>query len=142
MELEQLVVARGYNTYKDLVNGPTSSQAHLRLFGRTEQDVRVTLYRDKHAQCPDCQRVWLWLEEMEIPYRVEKTTMNRNGDKAPQATPTVQIDGQTVTESEGILEKLEKTFGPLNGQHKIDQDVVHVANLERELFKAWCDWLL
>ena len=41
----------------DLVNGPTSSQARLRLFGGREEEVRVTLYRDHHAWCPYCQKV-------------------------------------------------------------------------------------
>jgi glutathione S-transferase len=39
----------------DRVNGPTNSQALLRLFGRSESEVRVTLYRDHHAWCPYCQ---------------------------------------------------------------------------------------
>ena len=56
----------------DLVNGPTSSQALLRLFGHPESNVRVTLYRDHHAWCPYCQKVWLWLEEKRIPYRIQK----------------------------------------------------------------------
>ena len=30
---------------KDFINGPTSSQARLRLFGQPESSVRVTLYR-------------------------------------------------------------------------------------------------
>jgi|TARA_B110000208_G_scaffold33237_1_gene43781 glutathione S-transferase len=35
----------------DLVNGPSSSRASLRLFGQDESAVRVTLYRDKHGAC-------------------------------------------------------------------------------------------
>ena len=59
----------------DLVNGSTNSQATLRLFSQTESDVRVTLYRDRHAWCPYCQKVWLWLELSRIPYRVKKVNM-------------------------------------------------------------------
>ncbi|MFZ9850278.1 MAG: glutathione S-transferase N-terminal domain-containing protein, partial [Vulcanococcus sp.] len=55
--------------------GPTNAQARLRLFGRPESEVRVTLYRDHHAWCPYCQKVWLWLEEKRIPYRIRKVTM-------------------------------------------------------------------
>jgi glutathione S-transferase len=51
----------------DTVNGLTNAQATLRLFGRPESEVRVTLYRDHHAWCPYCQKVWLWLEEKQIP---------------------------------------------------------------------------
>ena len=53
----------------DLIQGPTSAQARLRLFGQPEASVRVTLYRDHHAWCPYCKKVWLWLEERRIPYR-------------------------------------------------------------------------
>lgn len=38
-----------------------SAQSRLRLFGHSEEDVRVTLYRDHHAWCPYCQskgRCW------------------------------------------------------------------------------------
>ena len=31
------------------VEGPTNAQARLRLFGRSEDEVRVVLYRDHHA---------------------------------------------------------------------------------------------
>ena len=36
----------------DRVEGPTSAQATLRLFGQPESNVMVTLYRDHHAWCP------------------------------------------------------------------------------------------
>ena len=59
----------------DPINGLTNAQAQLRLFGHSESDVRVILYRDHHAWCPYCQKVWLWLEEKQIPYRIAKVTM-------------------------------------------------------------------
>ncbi len=66
-------------TEPDRVNGPTNAQSRLRLFGKHEvkqgsepPTVGVTLYRDNHAWCPYCQKVWLWLEEMQVPYRIEK----------------------------------------------------------------------
>ena len=40
----------------DRVNGPTNAQSRLRLFGRPESEVQVTLYRDNHAWCPYCQK--------------------------------------------------------------------------------------
>ena len=61
--------------------GPTNAQATLRLFGHTEIDVRVTLYRDHHAWCPYCQKIWLYLEESKIPYRIKKVTMFCYGSK-------------------------------------------------------------
>eukprot|EP01036_Dinobryon_divergens_P055829 gene55829-74551_t len=65
----------------DPINGPTNAQATLRLFGRPESEVRVTLYRDHHAWCPYCQKVWLWLEEQRIPYRIRKDTIFCYGEK-------------------------------------------------------------
>ena len=55
--------------------------------------------------------------------------------------PAVQIDGNTITESDDILEALERTFGPLNGHSMTEQRVVKNRKLERALFYAWCGWL-
>ena len=65
----------------DRMNGPTNAQAGLRLFGHPEDAVRVTLFRDHHAWCPYCQKVWLWLEFRRIPYRIRKVTMFCYGEK-------------------------------------------------------------
>ena len=106
---------------KDFINGPTSPQSVLRLFGQPESSVRVTLYRDHHAWCPYCQKVWLWLEEKRIPYRVKKVTMFCYGEKeawykkiCPSGMlPALQLDGKLITESDYILAALEREFGPL-----------------------------
>ena len=63
----------------DPVNGPTNSQACLRLFGLSESDVRVTLYRDNHAWCPYCQKIWLWLEENGEPQMLINKARVNNG---------------------------------------------------------------
>jgi glutathione S-transferase len=55
--------------------GPPSKETRLRLFGGSEADVRVTLFRDTAAWCPYCQKVWLMLEEKRIPYRTELINM-------------------------------------------------------------------
>ena len=57
------------------IEGATNAYALLRLFGEPEENVSVTLYRDHHAWCPYCQKVWLWLEWKRIPYRTRKVTM-------------------------------------------------------------------
>ena len=103
------------------MEGPTNAQARLRLFGRSEEEVRVVLYRDHHAWCPYCQKVWLWLEEQQVPYRIEKVTMFCYGEKeawfkrlVPSGMlPALAIDGQLITESDRILLVLEAAFGPL-----------------------------
>ncbi len=132
----------------DTVNGPTNAQARLRLFGKTEADVRVTLYRDHHAWCPYCQKIWLWLEEKQIPYRIEKVTMFCYGEKerwykrkVPSGMlPAVELDGRLITESDDILVALERAFSPL-GWTMTDPQVMPLRQLERLLFRAWCAWL-
>lgn len=132
----------------DRVNGPTNSQSRLRLFGHSESDVRVTLYRDRHAWCPYCQKVWLWLEEKQIPYRIDKVTMFCYGEKeswykrkVPSGMlPAIELDGRLITESDDILIALERAFGPL-GWSMEDAKVIPLRRLERLLFRAWCSWL-
>ena len=132
----------------DPVNGPTNSQSRLRLFGHDESEVRVTLYRDNHAWCPYCQKVWLWLEEKQIPYRIEKVTMFCYGKKegwykrkVPSGMlPALELDGRMITESDDILMALEQVYGPLfKGMN--DPQVIPLRQLERLLFRAWCSWL-
>ena len=132
----------------DTVNGPTNAKARLRLFGQSESDVRVTLYRDNHAWCPYCQKIWLWLEEKQVPYRIEKVTMFCYGEKeswykrkVPSGMlPAIELDGRIIKESDDILIALEKVFGPLNQGMK-DRGVLPLRQLERLLFRAWCSWL-
>ena len=132
----------------DRTNGPTNSQARLRLFGHPESDVRVTLYRDNHAWCPYCQKIWLWLEEKQIPYRIDKVTMFCYGEKeswykrkVPSGMlPAIELDGRIITESDDILIALEQVFGPL-GLGMENPQVLPLRQLERKLFRAWCSWL-
>ncbi|NJK58009.1 MAG: glutathione S-transferase [Pleurocapsa sp. SU_5_0] len=132
----------------DSVNGNTNSQATLRLFGQTEADVRVTLFRDNHAWCPYCQKIWLWLEEKQVPYRIEKVTMfcygkkeNWYKQKVPSGMlPAVELDGQIITESDDILIALERVFGVLYRGMQ-DEQVLTRRRLERLLFRTWCGWL-
>ncbi len=132
----------------DRTNGPTNAKSRLRLFGKTEADVRVTLYRDNHAWCPYCQKIWLWLEEKEIPYRIEKVTMFCYGNKeawykrkVPSGMlPALELDDRMITESDDILIALEKVFGPLSLAMN-DSQVKQMRYLERLLFRVWCNWL-
>jgi len=130
------------------VEGSANAQATLRLFGQPESSVRVTLFRDHHAWCPYCQKVWLWLEFRRIPYRIRKVTMRCYGPKEPWFTalvpsgmlPALELDGRLLTESDRILEALERTFGPV-GVPMGDRRVRALRDLERLLFRAWCIWL-
>ena len=130
-------------------HGPTNAQATLRLFGQSEAAVRVVLYRDHHAWCPYCQKIWLWLEERQIPYRIRKVTMFCYGQKERWFTdlvpsgmlPALALDGRLITESDRILEALEAAFGPLGAVALADPAVQALRQLERLLFRAWCQWL-
>ena len=135
-------------TAPDRIEGPTNAQSVLRLFGQPEQAVRVTLYRDHHAWCPYCQKVWLWLEFKRIPYRIRKVTMRCYGRKeswflqrVPSGMlPALDLDGRLITESDDILLALEASFGPL-GLAMNDPQARSLRQLERLLFRAWCVWL-
>jgi len=132
----------------DRVNGPANAQANLRLFGADASQVQVTLFRDCHAWCPYCQKVWLWLEEKQIPYRIEKVTMFCYGKKeawykrkVPSGMlPALELKGQLITESDDILLALEEVFSPLQ-RRLLDSEVLPLRKLERLLFRAWCSWL-
>ncbi|MFM8966993.1 MAG: glutathione S-transferase family protein [Vulcanococcus sp.] len=142
-ELQALAVAA-----PDSVHGPASAQARLRLFGQPEEAVRVTLIRDHHAWCPYCQKVWLWLEERQVPYRIRKVSMFCYGDKeewflrlVPSGMlPVLELDGRLITESDRILMALEHNFGAL-GLSLEHRAVLPLRQLERRLFSAWCQWL-
>jgi glutathione S-transferase len=132
----------------DRTSAPCNAQALLRPFGRPESAIRVTLYRDHHAWCPYCQKVWLWLEQARIPYRVRKVTMVCYGrkeawfrGKVPSGMlPALELDGRLITESDRILAALEQAFGPV-GIPLEAPEARPLRHLERRLFQAWCRWL-
>jgi len=130
--------------------GPAHTDCKLRLFGKKEEEVRVTLYRDTAAWCPYCQKVWLQLEEKQIPYRVYKVNMRSYGDKPQEflqkvpsgLLPAIEVDGQLVTESLVIMQLLESNFDgpkmcpdPGSPQFK---EANELLRLERQLFGDWC----
>jgi glutathione S-transferase len=131
---------------KDYEHGPTNAQSRLRLFGQSENSVRVKLYRDNHAWCPYCQKVWMFLEEKRIPYAIHKVTMFCYGKKEPWylkivprgMLPALDLDGRVITESDDILTALEHAFGPLGEPMA---NITPFRRLERQLFSAWCQWL-
>ena len=132
----------------DRINGLNNPYSSLRLFNKSESEAAVTLYRDNHAWCPYCQKVWIWLELKKIPYRVKKITMRCYGDKerwylekVPSGIlPAIEIQNHVITESDEILFVLEKIYGPL-GQSLSSPKVIEHRRLERELFSSWCNWL-
>ena len=132
----------------DRVNGFNNSYANLRLFGHTENDVMITFYRDRHSWCPYCQKIWLWLEYKRIPYRVKKINMFCYGQKESWflnkvrsgKLPAIEFKGKVITESDDIIAFLENEFGAL-GSLITSSNLRKTRELEREIFRSWCNWL-
>jgi glutathione S-transferase len=55
--------------------------------------------------------------------------------------PALELDGRLITESDRIIEALEAAFGPLGPLGLVDPAVLSLRQLERLLFRAWCQWL-
>jgi len=143
----------GRRGLRSATDGPASAQVAIRTFGASEKDVRVVLYRDNHAWCPYCHKVWLQLEEKEIPYKIEKINMNCYGDKARTflaktsrgLLPALEIDGRFITESSVIMQQIEESFPnnrpllPAGGKERSMAD--RLLSLERDVFGTWLQWL-
>ena len=105
----------------DRKNGETNSYSNLRLFNHSEKEAELIFYRDRHAWCPYCQKIWLWLELKQIPYKVKKINMFCYGKKEnwylgkvnSGKLPAIELQGQIVTESDNIIYFLEKEYGVL-----------------------------
>jgi len=154
-ELEALVTERatalGWEE-PDHVNGPTNPYSLLRLFG-TNDKPRVKLYRDHAAWCPYCHKVWLLLEEKQIPYEVEKINMRCYGpkpasfmQKVPSGLlPVLEFNGKIYTESSVIMQLLEESFPerPMLPQRNtpLHARAETLMRLERRLFSDWLQWL-
>ena len=132
----------------DRIDGPNNAYSSLRLFRKPEANAKVILYRDHHAWCPYCQKIWLWLEFKKVPYKIGKVTMRCYGQKEPWylnlvpsgILPAIKINSKIITESDEIILELEREFGPL-GKSLKDSGNHDLRVLERNLFRAWCNWL-
>ena len=137
-------------------SGAPSAKASLRLFGAPPgTEPRVTLYRDSAAWCPYCQKVWMQLEEKQIPFKVEKINMRCYGDKPAwfeRATggllPVLELDGKLVTDSVSIMLALERAFPeqkPLLPDAALDAPrhaaVASLKALEQTHASAWLGYL-
>ncbi|KAL3147580.1 glutathione s-transferase [Trebouxia sp. C0009 RCD-2024] len=100
----------------------------------TTTDKPVLLYRDTNAWCPFCERVWLALEEKNIPY---DTVLINLQDKPEwftkmiptQLVPAAKINGKLVYESYDIMMELEKQFPetpllPSSPEHRAEVEEV------------------
>lgn len=141
--------------------GRASPLNKIRLYDETnqEKDIRVTFYRDHASWCPYCQKVWMFLEEKRIPYRVEKVNMRCYGEKPASfrnlqpsgAIPVAIIDGTVYNQSNDIIYKLEEMYSGQSHKHKPmlppkdDNEkrmkAQELLRLERTIFSAWMYWV-
>lgn len=106
-------------------------------------------YRDSAGWCPYCQKVWLLLEQKQIPYRVFKVNMRSYGDKPADylrkvpsgLLPAIELDGRIVTDSLPIMRLLDDTFpsAPMLPAPGSDESkrLDRLLKLERSLFRTW-----
>lgn len=135
--------------------GPASHAADLRLFDAPDDhEPAVTLYRDRAAWCPYCEKVWLQLEEKRIPYRVLKSPLRCYGEKTKEhlrvspsgMLPVAVINGKVIAESNVIMQELEDAFPqhrallPPRGSAE-ELRVPGLLRLERRVFGSWFTWL-
>ena len=54
--------------------------------------------------------------------------------------PAIEFKGQVITESDEIIAFLENAFGSL-GSFITSSKLIKIRELEREIFRSWCNWL-
>ena len=136
------------NKEGDRINGLNNSYSKLRLFNKNENDAKLIFYRDRHAWCPYCQKIWLWLEFKKIPYKIEKINMFCYGEKEQWylkkvnsgKLPAIELNGEIITESDNIIDFLEKEYGAL-GSSIFSNKLAKIRKIERNIFRSWCEWL-
>ena len=142
-DLEKFTIEEG-----DRVNGLNNSYANFRLFYKNKTDAKLIFYRDRHAWCPYCQKIWLWLEFKKIPYKIEKINMYCYGEKEEWylkkvisgKLPAIELNGQIISESDNIINFLENEYGAL-GSSIYSKKLAKIRKIERNIFRSWCEWL-
>lgn len=132
-----------------------NAMANLRVFDKdAETAQKVTLYRDSASWCPYCHKVWMLLEEKQIPYNVKRVNMACYGQKPPDflavqpngQIPVAVIDGSVLRSSDAIIDRILQMPG---ASPEIDQELdpfdhpqsTNLLRLERVLFSTWLGWL-
>ena len=106
----------------------------------------MTLFRDHHGWCGYCQKIWLFLEEKQIPFKVFKvslhsfcseperwyTAINENN-----YVPSAEVDGRLYTSGDEILVALEVLAGKLGGVSLTDPKMQKINELERGMLAGW-----
>ncbi|NER02956.1 MAG: glutathione S-transferase [Okeania sp. SIO3C4] len=117
---EELLQVAQQNTTAKWISRPGQTPATATISSylhrlNSGEKASVLLYRDTHAWCPFCERVWFALEEKQIPFETELIDLSNKPqwykDMVPTAlVPAVKIEGELVYESKDILLALEKKF--------------------------------
>lgn len=159
LETKQTGEEKAFRSNVEKGIGPASPLNKIRLYdeSNTEEDIRVTLYRDSASWCPYCQKVWMFLEEKRIPYRVEKINMRCYGEKPASfqrlqpsgAIPVAIIDGTVYNQSNDIIYALEQLYSgdghkpmlPSQSDNEKRMKAQELLRLERTLFSGWMYWL-
>ncbi|CAB9523202.1 S-transferase DHAR1 [Seminavis robusta] len=138
--------------------GSAFVQNTLRKFQSPDADPEITVFRDHAGWCPYCQKLMLLIEEKQTPVKIELVPMRSYGDKprdflqkVPNGLlPAMEVKGQIITESQVIMELLDKWHPPADGYKPMlpqEEDQPgwarydKLARLERQLFSWWCTLL-
>ena len=132
-----------------------SALANIRRFdNNNDNNIQITFYKDSASWCPYCQKVWMALEEKQIPYEVIRVDMNcYAGGSKPSEFLSIQPSGNlpcavihndenqrkmVIGESDAILDLLDE-LSPSNPKKDIPQLKPEEGTEEAEYFKYLCN---
>ncbi|CAK0896974.1 unnamed protein product, partial [Prorocentrum cordatum] len=155
LEAAQTPAERAFRRDLAAGTGPPNAMANLRVFGGGEEAAKqVTLFRDSASWCPYCQKVWILLEEKQIPYNVKRVNMNCYGDKPPDflamqpsgQIPAAIINGAVLRSSDQIIQTLLRMPGASqeadDALDPFDRPESNaLLSLDRTLGSGWLDWV-
>lgn len=100
-------------------------------------------------RCPYCQKVWFYLEEKRIPYKVIKVPMRCYGEKPKEffrispsgGIPVAIVKGKVIGESNDIINIIEKEYTNYKRLRPDNPRIPSLLKLERKAFSIWFSWL-
>ena len=137
-----------------LIHSPLASHRVFNSNSSPESNVSVTFYRDSAAWCPYCQKVYIALEEKQIPYKVIKVDMNSYAGSSKPADflriqpsgslPCVSIhregdqsEDQVIQQSDDILAAID-ALGSNTRNSKVPS-LLPESQADIEYMKFLCD---
>uniref|UniRef100_A0A7S3VL85 GST N-terminal domain-containing protein n=1 Tax=Dunaliella tertiolecta TaxID=3047 RepID=A0A7S3VL85_DUNTE len=102
-EIEETVSSNGHYPFKVFPGAkPAISQPNTlpsELASLTTSTKPVVLIRDTNAWCPFCERVWLALEEKQVPYDTVLVSLQNKPEWYMQLVPTKKVPAMSFTDS-------------------------------------------